>query len=218
MEQRRAEAPPCLRVPKIQGTNRDCPNGDPAKVDWTQAAAAGQWRKVTGYATDRKPVVRLIHDAKYLYIQLEEHCDTAKLTVGSSVWNGDDWEIFLSAQRDQLPYRQIAVGPDGTKIMYIWREVAKGESTWKDEVKVISDKANGRWTVSLAVPLDKVLSGNLKSETKLFANFYRGTPGPAERDSLENLAFFDSNDYLAWSPTFEDNFHVPARFGELTLE
>ena len=180
-------------------------DGDPLKVDWSKAMTLDKWYTVQGRNIERKPAVRLVHDGKHLYVQLTEPCDTAKLTTGRDIWDGDDWEVFFVAQRDKLPYRQICIGPDGKTVAYEWvKKICEESAPWENGAQVVSDRSNNCWTVSMAFPLEKLLPGGVKAGAKFYANFFRATPKPA--------------DYLAWSPSFEDAFHVPARFGELTLE
>jgi hypothetical protein len=193
----KAQAPPSGRVPCLKGAEAD---GDPAKVDWTKALALGGWRTLEGYSTNRKVKALLIHDHKYLYVQLEEMLDPSKLVSDGGIWMGDDWEVFFAAQRGK-PYRQIGVNPMGGHL-----ELAHGETgAWDSGVKVVSNaKVPDRWTVRIALPLDKLLPGGLKPGGKFYANFYRATP------NLEEL--------LAWSPNFSSSFHETSRMGELVLE
>jgi hypothetical protein len=215
LERLKSAPPPSLCVPMIAEAG-----GDPARADWSRAAVADQWREVTGCGSDRNPVASLAHDGKYLYIRLEEPCDILKLVRTGPIYNGDDWEIFLSGEPSRQPYYHIAAGPGGEKRLYVWPEVKKQETKWDANVRVISDKTNARWTVSLSVPLNKILPGDVKPGSKLFANFFRGNPALDWRDieTLENLVRAESNGSLAWSPTFEKDFHLPQRFGVLILE
>jgi hypothetical protein len=191
----RRQPPPRAQVPRSPDAV-----GDPARVDWSKAAALGGWRTVQGYPTTRKIKAAIIHDGKYLYVQLEEALDPKKLISDKGIWQGDDWEVFFAAQRGK-PYRQFGINPKAE-----YQEIAYGEPVgWNSGVKAISDtKSPDCWRVQLAFPLDRILPGGLKPGGKFYAGFYRATP------NLDEL--------LAWSPNFSSSFHDTSRLGELTLE
>jgi len=166
---------------------------------------AGPWYTVQGFSTDRKPSARLAHDGKYLYLQLAEPCDTAKLTVTGDISSGDDWEIFVVARRGAPPYRQLMIGPEGKTLANEWQK-NKGEAppvAWDSGARVVSDRSNNCWTVMLALPLEKIVPGGAKPGDAIYAHLFRTTPPPG--------------DHLAWSPTFDNNFHVISRMGEIIL-
>jgi len=208
----RAQAPPQVTVPKVapavavaptilSGTNSAAGLPRPLdRVDWSKALDLGKWGSLGGDPTDRKVASLVAHDDKYLYVQLSEDVAPDKLVSTPAVWDGDDWELFFAQQRSQS-YRQFCVSPAG-KIA----ELAHGEAAddWKSGAAVVSDTATGRWTVRLAFPLDKLIPGGVKPGAKLYANFYRASPG--------------ANNLLAWTPTFAGGFQDTSRLAELTLE
>lgn len=205
LEKRKAAPPPQIKVPKISKGKDNHPKGDLLKINWAKAVVAKNWHTVQGDETDRKPAVRLIHDGKYLYIQLEE-LNVSRLTISAAgIWEGDDWEIFFADQRGKMPYRQVCIGADGrTESFEMNKKQESPPKIWKSGAKVRSEISKTRWLVSLAFPLDKLLSGGARPGKKLYANFCRATPKPA--------------DNLAWSPIFTDNFHELSRLGELIFE
>ena len=196
VEKMKAQAPPRVAVPRVAPAG-----GDAAKVDWERAALLGGWRMVQGWPADRKPEARIAHDGEYLYVHLQEPVDPKTLVNDENIWAGDDWEVFLAAQRAK-PARQVGINPKGYHLDVV---LGEGANLGDSGVKVVSDtSAAGRWTVRLAFPLAKALPGGLRSGGKFYANFYRATAG--ERD------------YLAWSPNFVNSFHELGRLGEFTLE
>jgi len=192
---KRAQAPPKVGIPAVAAAK-----GDLTKVDWPQAADLGKWGKLSGEATERKLEARIAHDGQWLYLQLTEGLDPTKLVPGGQVWDGDDFEAFFALKLKDT-YRQICLGPTGKHV-----ELAHGEKSdaWDSGVVVVSDtSANDRWTVRIALPLDKLLPGGLKPGATLYANFYRASP--------------QASDLLAWTPTFANGFQDTSRLGEFTL-
>ncbi len=193
----RSQPPPQVSVPRLAAPA----GGDPAKVDWSQAADLKGWCGLSGDATDRQLQTRIAHDGRYLYLQLTEVVKPPTLVQGSQIWDGDDWELFFARQR-QAAYYQLCVGPNG-KVLALPYHDEKGQ--WEPGAVARSDtSAKDRWTVSLALPLDKLLPGGLSVDSKLYGNFYRGTPNALDR--------------LAWSPPYAAGFHDTARLAEFTLQ
>lgn len=201
-ENLRNQQPPSIIVPKIALTMT---SGDPAKVDWSQAIVAGDWYNVLGYPTERKVETRLVHDGKYLYVRLIELMDVAKLVIESSIYAGDNWDIFVAGQRAK-PYRQIGVSPVGYwEALGHWEEGVR-QRPWVCDAKVVSNVNSSQWVVLISLPLDKLLPAGSPGDRKFYMNFYRATP--LDR----NLA------NLAWSPNFKSSFHELDRLGEITLK
>jgi hypothetical protein len=72
---------------------------------------------------------------------------------------------------------------------------------------VVSDVGKDDWTVLVALPLETLVPGGLKSGSVFYGNFYRQAGGgDVYRESL------------AWSPNYKAEFHLPERFGELSTE
>ena len=191
----RQAPPPEVTVPKVAGAG-----GDLERVSWADALPLTGWGTLGGEATHRAVEGRVAHDGQYLYVQLSEALPAGDLIAGPNVHDGDDWELFVAAQRSG-PYRQLCVGPDGRNVA-----TARGEAAaeWDSEVLAISDtQAGDRWTVSLALPLSKLLPGGVKPGGKVFANLYRASPG--------------AGGLLAWTPTFATGFHDVSRLAQLTL-
>ena len=194
---RRAENPPKAQVPRLVVEA----GGDPAQVDWAKAANLGPWSTLAGDPTGRTMETRIAHDGKFLYVQMSERLDPKKLVAGGDVWDGDDWEAFFALKRGESACRQLCVGPTGKHV-----GIARGENSddWDSGVVVQSDtSAPDRWTVRLALPLDKLLPGGLKPGATFYANFYRASAG--------------ATNLLAWSPNFSNSFKDTSRLGEFTL-
>ncbi|MFC1454197.1 DUF4838 domain-containing protein [Verrucomicrobiota bacterium] len=170
--------------------------GDPQKIDWKKSVNAGKWSTLKGASTARKVEARFAQDGIFFYIRLTEEVNTKTLINEPGIFGGDDWELFFAAKRGEQPYRQMAINPKGKHL-----ELAYGENSWKSGANVISETGDNLWKVSLGFPLDKLLPGGVKPGQTVYANIFRGGKDP-----------------LAWSPTFEGNFHSLDRMGEIILQ
>ncbi|MEI6502182.1 MAG: DUF4838 domain-containing protein, partial [Armatimonadota bacterium] len=196
----RTQAPPSVTVPRV------APQAAPAAgavasgwIDWSQAKDVVGWATLNGDPTPRKVSTRLAHDGKYLYVQFTEELDTAKLVATPMIYDGDDWEIFVAHQRN-AGCRQVSLSP---KAEFASTPYGEAAGTWESGAVVVSDKAGGRWTLSVALPLAKLLPGGVKAGAVLYGNFYRASPG--------------ASSLLAWAPNFAGGFHDTSRLAEITL-
>lgn len=171
--------------------------GDPAAADWTQAVELGPWSTLRGGATDRAVAARAARDTAHLYLQLVESASGAEWASSDDIFSGDVWELFFAAQRD-LPYRQLAVNPAGKMAGLAYGESA---GNWSDGARAVSKADADGWTLSLALPLDRLVPGGVQAGRPVYTHLFRNGPRGA----------------LAWSPTWEDSFHVLDRMGELKL-
>lgn len=188
----RQQLPAVVTVPKVPEAG-----GDPARVQWQQAADLKGWGSLGGDPADHKLQTLAAHDGKFLYLQLTDYVKPAGLAGGANVWDGDDWELFFAPAREGW-YRQVCTGPDGRIFEQAWKTEP---TTWVSGAQVVSDRAQAdRWTTSIALPLEKLLPG--LPDGKLYANFYRNPSG---------------GDFLAWQPTYASGFHEIGRLPELVL-
>ena len=189
---RRLELRPSIAVPRLP----EKAGGDPLKVNWGSSARLGVFYTISGTPETQRISVKLANDGEYLYVQLEEKLDP-KITLRSvaDVFSGDDWELLIAAKRE-IPYRQIAISPEGKSV-----ELAYGEPGWESGVKMISDIGVETWTVSLAFPLERLVPGGIGSGQSVYVNVLRGG----------KKAFI-------WSPLWGDKFHTLEHFGEWKLK
>ena len=129
-----------------------------------------------------------------LFLRLTDKTSTAMFTKGTRVFLGDDWEIFLAADR-KGDYFQLMIGPDGN-FEALYRHNGKSENIQVKEIKIKSELTKDLWELEVTIPLKdlpvKVAVGN----------FIRGIPDAG----------------VAWRPTFVKQYAVPAVFGNLKLE
>lgn len=185
--------PPVVAVPKVPEAA-----GDAAKVDWSQIKDLGGWGGLGGDPTPQKFQTRLAHDGKFVYIQLVHFVNPKSLANGANIYDGDDWELFFAAERGSS-YNQLCISPNGRAFEQGW----KPDAQWKSGVAVKSDvSAPDKWTVTLALPLDKLTPKPLSG--RFYANFYRNGGGAAQM--------------LAWSPPYASGFHDTARLPQFDLK
>jgi hypothetical protein len=185
-------------------------DGDPARVDWRQAAALADFFKHGGTEpAPRKLEARLAHDGERLYLQFTDPVAPKSLVANATVCPFDDWELFLARDRAQ-PYRQIMVGPTG-----IFAALTHGEVNWRMNVpwadtglKVAGDAtAADKWVLRLSIPLANLVQGGVKPGETFHMNFVRVTS--------PNVTGTGGLGIDCWSPM--STVHEADRLGELTL-
>jgi len=181
----RTTAPiPSVTVPRVPSAE-----GDPSRVDWAKAVPLeGPWYERGGDRPSARTLGgRLVHDGSYLYVELADTCDTAKLQASPMVFPADDWELFVAGQR-AAPYRQYAVGPTG-----LIAALSHGEVNFRPNVPLEdhgvtaqSDvSAPDRWVTRVALPLESVIPGGVAPGGKLYLNILRvASPGVSGQGAL----------------------------------
>lgn len=207
MYQQRIKYPmPQVKVPKITNIN-----GNIDEVDWSKAVILDKWYNIgQGTPATRKLSGKFLHDDKYLYVELNDPCNTAKLITSTGVFAVDTWEIFISKQRG-IPYRQYAFGPTGKMVT-----LSHGEVNFRKNVKIEtpsvirkSYQQKNLWRLIIAFPLKNALQTSIEPCDKLYLNVVR-----VGNKALSNVTNrFDMSTLVSYS-----NIHDPFRAVELTLE
>ena len=70
----------------------------------------------------------MANDGKWLYLELAQDCETAKLVISPEIVCVDTWEFFIAGQ-EALPYRHYYSGPDGRM-----KALSNGEVNWRQGV------------------------------------------------------------------------------------
>ncbi|HOF86756.1 MAG TPA: beta galactosidase jelly roll domain-containing protein [Armatimonadota bacterium] len=180
--------------------------GDPAKVDWTKAAVLTGWREINGAPTPQQYAARIAHDGHSLYVKLEGPYIAAELQTDGAIWGGDHWQLVFAKER-AAPYRRIGVNSQGAFQQLTSLKQPDGAALPLCGPNVVSDLAKDHWTVLVAMPLETLVIGGLKSGSVCYSDFFRHTGGG---DVFREC--------FAWTPTFQTDVHVPEQFGELTLQ
>jgi hypothetical protein len=127
------------------------------------------------------------------------------------LWEEDVFEVFLAPEDPPRLYYEFEVNPLGTLFdarvasADLARATMRVETAW-DCAGFAACVTRGprRWSAALRIPLAALCEGPVPARWR--ANFYRIDRGPVD-------------EFTAWSPTEADpaDFHVPERFGVLTL-
>ena len=175
-----------LRVPlSSKGSLR----GDPATVDASEALGLTCWRSRIAEPTRRKVAARLVHDEKYLYVQLEEQCDSTRLDSTDDIVSGDYWQVLFASQRG-VRIHNLLLNAAGKRLL---------DGSPCNAATSIK-KTPEACVVSIALPLAKT---GVASGEHFYLNVVR-------RARL-------SDDQPMWSPSFGE-FEAPDALRELTLD
>jgi hypothetical protein len=134
------------------------------------------------------------------------------------LWLEEVVEFFVQADEHKPSYIEVEVNPLGTLLDLYMLDVRKPlhYESWNSEkikwaVQVVGtvDGKGGdqEWTCEVALPMEDVVTApHLPPQAgdKWRLNLYRVEQRSAPRE-------------LAWSPTLQNDFHVPKRFGEIVF-
>ena len=184
------------RALRIRGV---APGGDLSKVDWSQAEVLANWRSLLqGEATDRQLEARLLHDGTYLYVRLQE----AMATDMPAFTDGTEWWQICFGRGRSRPYRDMWVN---SKARHVDITMGGESREWDSGAVALSNVKSepARWQVQIALPLARLLPGELRPGDKICVNIIRHSP-------VKSRA-------LAWNPTFTDSGYEPLRLGDIAL-
>ncbi len=211
-------------APKAQGLTRDKKDlkmdGKLDESFWDGLPSYDLKELVTG-----KPVISptsfkmaWANDSIYFGIKCMD-ADMKNLNIGTTrnedtnIWNGDCVEILLETQTHS--YYQLAINPSGA-MMDLDRNRGT-ESLWASGAKVASYIGDGYWSVEVRIP---VAGG--KQEEIDSRNGVSGDKPEAGAPWYFNVCRQRVHDKVteasAFSPTGENIFHMPMKFGELEMK
>jgi hypothetical protein len=193
-------APPVC-VPMIVGAPL---GGDPRKLSRDEAVVLSGWRCAQGERTAREVEARLATDGQWLYVQLEETGLQRAPRSATDPAAGDHWRLSFAGERGGLR-RDLLVGPKGRLRCQDVPADHDLPPVACDMQAVVHSDTSGRkrWTVSLALPLGRLLPGGPGAAGRLVANLARRAPG--------------SSDEPAWVPVFGEA-DESSRLRDLVLE
>ena len=201
----------------------------PIKVDgklddaaWTIAPTVGEFvNNSDGSQSQYKTEARVLYDDNFLYFSFRCADDNIWSTMkrrDEHLWEEEVVEVFLQADPGQPSYIELEVNPLGTMLdIYLLgaRKPLHYESwnseklQWAVQVDGTVDGKGGDhgWTCEIALPMEDIVTAPHRPPQpgdRWRMNLYRGEqlPKPAA---------------LAWSPTLQDDFHIPKRFGEIVF-
>ena len=129
------------------------------------------------------------------------------------LWNRDVAEVFVTPFPERLHcYWEFEVAPNN---MWIDLAVEKHEEISLDvgwnsgfEHATSIDDRSKMWTCEMRIPAVSLGINRIERGMEWGINFYR----------CDGFGDNSQRRFLAWSPTFQLNFHVPQRFGRVRME
>ena len=185
------------------------PDGRFDEAEWRNAIPA----RIECMTIDGKPrpelstTVRALWSDQYLYLGYV--CPFTALSVYSptqteeriGLWENDVVETFIGTDPSkEARYTEYEWAPN-SEGLDLKIDAPEKDFPWssKMEWKVGIDEPNKLWRVEVRIPIEAIASKVPSAATRWRINFYR--------HDKANRA------HIAWSPTFTQTFHTPARFG-----
>jgi hypothetical protein len=201
----------------------------PIKVDgkldeaaWTRAPIIGDFvNNSDASPSPYKTEARVLYDDNFVYFAFRCVDDNIWATMkrrDQRLWEEEVVEVFLQADAAQPSYIELEVNPLGTMLdIYLLgpRKPLHYESwnseklRWAVQVDGTVDGKPGdrEWTCEIALPMEDIVT----------APHHPPQPGDRWRMNLYRVEQLPKPASLAWSPTLQDDFHVPKRFGEIVF-
>jgi hypothetical protein len=195
------------------------PDTDPNSPFWRNApfllASADTFgREVPGHTTEIRALwtpcnLYLLFICPYLELHLKHDPDTVPETF--QLWNWDVAEVFIGSDFKNIRrYREFEVSPQGEWVdLDIDLDTPNPEDgwSWKSgcEVAARIDSSCKLWYGFMRIPYSAIDSRPAAPGNLLRVNFFRSQGPEASRKEI------------AWQPTYNGTFHIPASFGLLRL-
>lgn len=223
---RPVRAPPTLRAERAAGPIRI--DGRVDEDEWQGARSTGAFVNTTdGSPAELRATARVAYDDDNLYVAFEVADDFVQNDLRGTdahLWEQDAVEIMLDPGADGRNYFELQVSPTGQVFdtRYDTRRQPQpfGDVAWSSRLRnrvTVRGTANDQdtdegYTAEIAIPWASLAAGDPPAgrpepNDTWGVNFYvmDKRPGDAGQRSA------------GWSPTHENDFHVPARFGRVTF-
>lgn len=189
---------------------------------WTKAPVIRNFvNNSDGSESSYKTEARLLYDDNFLYFAFRAVDDNIWSTMrrrDQHLWDEEVVEVFLQADPNQPSYIELEVNPLGTMLdIYLLgpRKPIHYESwnserlRWGVHVDGTVDGMAGdrEWTCEMALPMEDIVTAPHRPPL----------PGDRWRMNLYRAESRPKLAGLAWSPTLQDDFHIPKRFGEIVF-
>ena len=175
-----------------------------------------------GSESSYKTEARLLYDENFIYFAFRAVDDNIWSTMrrrDQHLWEEEVVEVFLQADPNQPSYIELEVNPLGTMLdIYLLgpRKPIHYESWNSEKLRwgvhvdgTVDGKAGDReWTCEMALPMEDIVTAPHRPPM----------PGDRWRMNLYRAESRPKTAGLAWSPTLQDDFHIPRRFGEIVFE
>ncbi|THF74587.1 carbohydrate-binding family 9-like protein [Cohnella fermenti] len=192
-------------------------DGNLAKPEWLLAPGASLLDTVTGAVPVQPTTAKLLWSERFLYVAFacEDDAPNATMTgFNDKLYEEEVVEIFVDDDNDLRTYIEIEVNPLNAVLHYAIHNHPDGHSLafartdCRLTTAVRLDPEQRRWTAEIAIPFTEFVAAR------------RSPPHPGDEWRM-NLYRIDRpqdgspDEYSAWSPTGEVQFHKPDRFGLL---
>jgi hypothetical protein len=194
-------------------------DGNLDKPEWKLANTVELVDTVTGSKPRLNTSVKLLWNSEFLYAGFccEDDYLCATMTgYNEKIYEEDVVELFIDDDKDMKTYIEIEVNPLNTVLHYcVHNSLNRKILGFARVEKIINsavtfDEEKSLLTVEIAIPFTEfVTAGN-------------NSPNEGDRWGI-NIFRIDRakeglDEYTAWAPTKEINFHIPEKFGELVFE
>lgn len=157
---------------------------------------------------------KLLYDDQHLYVAFRAADTNIWATMkkrDQRLWEEEVVEVFVQPNPAHPSYIEIEVNPLGTVLDIFLLDAGKplAYESWNSaRLKTAVRVAGKEWTAEMALPFEDCVTAPHRpprSGDRWRLNLYRTDRKPRHLD-------------MAWSPTLQDSFHVPARFGEIVFQ
>ncbi len=194
-------------------------DGNVGEPKWELAEQVLLVDNSTGAKAQQATTAKLLWNDKNLYVCfscVDTFINASMTGYNDKLYEEEVVEVFIDDNRDMKTYIEIEVNPLNALLHYRIHNNLKGDIIGYGRVDrniktaVLHDEVNGIWNVEIEIPFSEfVTAENIppKKGDKWLINLYR-----IDRPKDKKV------EYMSWSPTGKDNFHLPEKFGELVFD
>ena len=194
-------------------------DGNVDEQKWESAEKISLVDNSTGGVPEQATTAKLLWNDKNLYVCFcctDTYINASMTGYNDKLYEEEVVEVFIDDNRDMKTYIEIEVNPLNALLHYSIHNNLKGNIIGYGRVDrnvksaVLRDELNGIWSAELEIPFSEFITAeNIppKKGDKWLINLYR-IDRPKDKKA----------EYMSWSPTGEDNFHLPEKFGELIFD
>lgn len=194
-------------------------DGNVDKLQWKSAKEILLVDNRTGGKPQQTTSAKLLWNDKNLYVCfrcVDNYINATMTGYNDKLYEEEVVEVFIDDNRDMKTYMELEVNPLNALLHYSIHNDLKGNKIGYGRVDknvksaVFCDELSGIWSVELEIPFSEFITAeNIPPQKgdKWLMNLYR-------IDRPKNM----KEEYMSWSPTGEDNFHLPEKFGELIFD
>jgi len=190
------------------------------EISWTKAPAIRTFLlNRDGAPAPFNTTAIVLYDDKFIYFSFRSEDENIWATMRERdqfLWEEEVVEVFLQADPSLRNYIELEVNPLGTMLdIYLldrrknlpYRSWNSANLRWAVRVEGTVDGLGGDrgWTCEIALPLEDVATAPNRPPR----------PGDRWRMNLFRVESRPRSAGAAWSPTMQNDFHVPSMFGEI---